>query len=220
MASRDQTIVLKSGDLFFLSEPGGDVPLVPSHGLGLFYHDCRFLNGYTLTIDGQKPELHSSSFEDGRITTLRFFNPELRLDGQTLPKHSIEICWSREVSTEQLALLDTIELQSLTSEAIRFSLALSFQSQFEDLFALRGMVQTKRGRLHLPAWKDGALHFVYEGADQIDRELMVTFSPPPSDVERSGAHLSNRAWPQGTSSASNLALRLRIFERGGSTSAV
>ena len=163
------------------------MPLERGHALGLFYHDCRFLNGYTLTIGGRKPELQASSTENGHSATLRLFNPDLQLDGQMLPKHSLEIHWSRVISSEQLALMDVIALQSLTNESMRFSLALNFQSEFEDLFALRGMAQAKRGLLHSPVWENGALHFLYEGADQIDRELTVNFSPSPSDPQHNGA---------------------------------
>ena len=38
-------IVIKAGDMFFLSEPNGRVPLGGTHSYGLYYHDCRFLNG-------------------------------------------------------------------------------------------------------------------------------------------------------------------------------
>ena len=41
-----EALVIKNGNLFFLSEPDGTVPLGQGHGFGLYYHDCRFLNGY------------------------------------------------------------------------------------------------------------------------------------------------------------------------------
>src|SRR5438552_3694918 len=50
-----EALVIKNGNLFFLSEPDGTVPLAPGHGFGLYYHDCRFLNGYELKICGRKP---------------------------------------------------------------------------------------------------------------------------------------------------------------------
>ena len=174
----DETITIKRGDLFFLSESGGNVPLERGHSLGLFYHDCRFLNGYMLTIGGRKPQLQASGVENGYSATL---------DGQMMPKQSLEIHWSRVISSEQLALIDVMALQNLTNESMRFPLALNFQCEFEDLFALRGMAQAKRGRLHSPVWENGAIQFLYEGADQIDRELTVNFSPTPSNPQHNGA---------------------------------
>ncbi len=38
-------VTLKEGDIFLLSERGGLIPLGGPHGLGLYYHDCRYLNG-------------------------------------------------------------------------------------------------------------------------------------------------------------------------------
>jgi len=43
-------VVIKSENVFFLTRPDGNVPLGDSHGYGLYYHDCRFLNGYELAL--------------------------------------------------------------------------------------------------------------------------------------------------------------------------
>ncbi len=162
MPSGDEKITIKSGDLFFLCEPGGDVPLDHAHGLGLYYHDCRFLNGYTLTIEGEKPEPLESEAEQGRTASLRLCNPQLHVGGQTLLKGAFEIYWSRTVSSERLALFDTITLRSRTNRPIGFSLTLSLRAEFEDIFAVRGMSQARRGKLHLPSWKNDGLHFLYK----------------------------------------------------------
>jgi glycogen debranching enzyme len=182
----DQRIAIKSGDLFFLCGPGGDVPPERDHALGLFYHDCRFLNGYTLTIAGEKPKPLANEASEVTVT-LRLCNPQLRIGAQTLLKNSFEIQWSRVVNGERLALFDTISLHSLTNDPIRFILALSFRAQFEDIFAVRGFAQTKRGRLHLPAWKNGDLCFFYRGADRIDREVIVQLSPLPNQRDDASA---------------------------------
>src|SRR5438046_10399692 len=52
-----EALVIKNGNLFFLSEPDGAVPLAPGHGFGLYYHDRRFLTGYELQISGPTPDL-------------------------------------------------------------------------------------------------------------------------------------------------------------------
>ena len=45
-------VVAKHEDIFFLSRHDGCVPLRGRHGLGLYYHDCRYLDGYELKIAG------------------------------------------------------------------------------------------------------------------------------------------------------------------------
>src|SRR3954463_3154686 len=45
-------VVIKDGEPFFLCPPDGQIPTEGEHGLGLYHHDTRFLNGYELTIGG------------------------------------------------------------------------------------------------------------------------------------------------------------------------
>ena len=183
-----EAVVIKDGNLFFLSERDGNVPLTPGHGFGLYYNDCRFLNGYELTIGGRKAEVLVRNAERDFMATLGLFNPDLRFDGRDLLKHSVEIRWERVTSGEQCALFDSITFQNLTSEPIRFPLTLSFSSAFEDIFTIRGVYAGERGTIHPPAWdSDDVLSFRYDGADEIDRELAIQFSPRPEKMEQAAA---------------------------------
>ena len=83
-----EAIVIKDGNLFFLSERDGNVPLTPGHGFGLYYNDCRFLNGYELTVGGRKAEVLVRNAERDFMATLGLFNPDLRDDGRDLDSRS------------------------------------------------------------------------------------------------------------------------------------
>src|SRR4051812_16900305 len=63
-------IVVKDEDLFFLSERDGRVPLEGKHGFGLYYHDCRFLNGYELKLAGTRPSPLVATATRGFMATL------------------------------------------------------------------------------------------------------------------------------------------------------
>jgi len=154
-----EALVIKNGNLFFLSEPDGTVPLVQGHGFGLYYHDCRFLNGYELKMSGRKPEVLVRNADHGFMATLGLSNPDVNLNGKPLPKHSVEIRWERIASAEDLALVDTLLLQNLTNESISFSLEFQFQTAFEDIFAIRGLFQGKHGVRHPPVWENSVLSF-------------------------------------------------------------
>lgn len=180
-----EAIVIKDGNVFFLSERDGNVPLTPGHGFGLYYNDCRFLNGYELTVGGRKPEVLVRNAERDFMATLGLFNPDLRLQGRDLLKHSVEIRWERVMSGQHCALFDSITLQNLTSEPIRFPIALKFSADFEDIFAIRGISAGKRGTIHPPIWDTSdVLCFRYDGADGIARELAIQFSMKPNETER------------------------------------
>lgn len=190
-------VVIKHGDLFFLSEPDGSVPLADGHGFGLYYHDCRFLNGYELRVAGRKPEALVRNAELGYMAMLGLSNPEIQSNGRTLLKHLVEIRWSRVVSSKPLALFDTLTLQSRAPESIHFPFELTFQSAFEDVFAIRGLFESERGTLHPPAWRNGALQLLYEGADGINREVTIHFAPAPTVTEQNRARFQIELEPKG-----------------------
>jgi glycogen debranching enzyme len=177
-----EALVIKNGNLFFLSEPDGTVPLAPGHGFGLYYHDCRFLNGYELKICGKKPEVLVRNADRGFMATLGLSNADVDIKGKSLLKHSVEIRWERLASAEDLALVDSLLVQNLTSDSISFSLEFQFQAAFEDIFAIRGLFQGKHGMRHPPVWENSALSFRYDGADEIEREIAIHFSPRPDGV--------------------------------------
>src|SRR5256884_4397712 len=193
-----EATVIKNGNLFFLSEPDGTLPLAPGHGFGLYYHDCRFLNGYELKICGRKPEVLVRNADRGFMATLGLSNPNVDMNGKALPKHSVEIRWERVASAEDLALVDTLLLQNLTSDSVSFSLEFQFQTAFEDIFAIRGLFQGKHGTRHPPVWENGALSFRYDGADEIEREIAIHFSPRPDGVLPKSASYRIELLPRGS----------------------
>ena len=187
-----RAVVIKDGDIFFICEPDGAAPLEAGHGFGLYYHDCRFLSGYELRLGGRRPDQLVWNAECGFLAVLGLSNAEIRTtDGRTLPRHSVEIKWSRLVSSEHLALFDEIELRSLTIYPVEFIVSLTFQAGFEDVFAIRGLFQGKRGKSHPPEWfeEEGhALRFAYDGADRLYRRLTARFSPAPGKTNQNTAH--------------------------------
>ena len=110
-----RVVVIKDGDIFFLCEPDGSAPLEMGHGFGLYYHDCQFLSGYELKLGGRRPDQLVWNADSGFLAVLGLSNAEIRMtDGRILPRHSLEIKWSRLISGEHLTLFDEIELRSLT----------------------------------------------------------------------------------------------------------
>jgi len=190
-------IVLKNGNLFFLSQPDASVPLTRGHGFGLYYRDCRFLNGYELTVSGRKPEVLIHTAEAGFMATLGLSNPDLNFDGHRVTRHSVEIRWERVTSAEELTLRDTLVLRNLTYEPIRFSLDFRFDASFEDIFAIRGLFQGKRGVVSDPRWENDTLCFEYSGADKIERALVIQFSQSPDEKIPKGARYRIALDPRG-----------------------
>ncbi|WP_447598369.1 amylo-alpha-1,6-glucosidase [Nitrospira sp. Nam80] len=173
-------IVIKDDNLFFLAPRGGEIPPVKGHGFGLYYRDCRYLNRYELTVGNVHPEPLAATAQPGSRALFQLTMPDMRgLDGQSIHRETIGVRWERMVERRDPALLETITIQNLGRAPVELPLSLTFGSNFEDLFTVRGLMPKKRGTIYQPAWKDGCLFFAYRGADQISRTITIHFSPIP-----------------------------------------
>ncbi len=186
-------VVIKNGNLFFLTNSAGIAPLGGDHGFGLYYHDCRYLCGYDLKLAGARPLCLVSTATEGYLAAFQLTNPDIRMsDGALIRKEEIGIRWERLVDARKRALNEVITIRNFEARDAAFPLAFSFEAGFEDVFAIRGLLPEKLGRSREPVWKDGALSFVYEGGDKLYRSLSVHFSPAPDSIEGTTASFDIR----------------------------
>lgn len=189
VSSIADSIVVKNENIFFLTEPDGDVPLNGAHGLGLYYHDCRFLKGYELKLAGMTPIPLVSTAVNGYQAVFQMTNPDIKMaDGKLIPKDSLGIKWERLVDGANSALHDAIELQNFGLQAIEFPISLAFEAGFQDVFAVRQMLDETPGKLQAPHWSDGLLTFIYEGADRLYRCLAIHCLTSPQSTEGTTAN--------------------------------
>ena len=177
-------ICIKDGNMYFVAEADGNVPVEGSHGYGLYYHDCRYLNAYRLQIADGKPIALAAA--TGAIGTAIFelTNPHLEFgDGKQLPSGEIGIAWDRTLDPSGMRLVDSISIKNYSQSSVKFPITLTFGSEFEDIFAVRGLFSEHPGKPRPAKWVDGKLVFSYAGADGYDRSLTLEFSPKP-DVRR------------------------------------
>ncbi|HTP01948.1 MAG TPA: glycogen debranching N-terminal domain-containing protein [Anaerolineales bacterium] len=181
-------VCVKKGNIFFVADSDGSVPLHDGHGFGLYYHDCRYLNGYELQVAAASPIVLAAARGSLGSATFELTNPHLAFPtGQQLPSGSIGISWTRELDSEGLRLLDRIYFKDYALSRVQFPITLAFGSVFDDLFTVRGLITERPGKLHAVKWQDGKLVFSYEGADNYHRKLTVSFSPQPDTVGASSA---------------------------------
>ncbi len=182
-------IVVKNENVFFLSKPDGNVPLEGCHGFGLYYHDCRYLNGYELKLADAELNVLVSDAAQGFAAIFELTNPELQIgEGEHIKKDTIGIRWDRVIDGNRHTLTDLLTIQNYGLERIEFPIALCFQAEFEDVFAVRGLLPRRPGTLHQPAWSSGVLRLSYSGADNVYRALSIHLDPLPSDTDGTTAH--------------------------------
>jgi glycogen debranching enzyme len=200
-------LVTKDGGVFFLCRRDGTVPVGGRHGLGLYYHDCRFLNGYEMHVQDTDLDLLAATATRGFSALIQLTNLDIEQERQVVEKEQVGIAWTRTVDGGDLTLKDSVRFSNYGTESIDFAVSLAFSASFESIFTVRGMAAEKRGQLHAPAWQDSRLHFRYDGADGICRTLTIAFSPAPRRVHGTTADFDVRTRAGGQSEL-NVALAI------------
>jgi glycogen debranching enzyme len=185
-----EAVVIKDEDVFFLCDRSGNVPLGNEQGFGLYYHDCRFLQGYEISIAGNRLNSLAFTSEHGFMSEFILTNPDLKQpDGSALPKQSIVIEWQRIIHSAGLSLQDVITFTNHKHDPLQFVLSFDFEAGFEDVFEIRGLRPKKIGRREKPVWRDGGLMFEYDGADGLFRTLRINLTPLTGSPRKDGADL-------------------------------
>jgi glycogen debranching enzyme len=191
--------VIKCEDIFFLMAPDGGVPVRGTHGLGLYYHDCRYLDGYELEVNGGTPRVLAATAPEGDRAVLELTNPDItskKFAASGTPVLGIR--WERKLDGAALTLRDDISLRNFGQRSARISLELSFRSRFEDIFVVRGMLPVKaKHRFRQQATRDSIV-FSHRGLDDATRSTSIRFSPRPKSISDSTASWSFTIAPHET----------------------
>lgn len=187
-----KSLVLKEGDLFFLCEPNGDVPLGRLHAAGLYYHDCRFLDGYELRVAGHPLEVLVSTAGRGYQSLVELTNPELiSPDGQVVAHlETIGVTWTRTLDASTPALYDTISIRSFEQRPVVLPVTLAFHAGFQDVFSVRSLDFEPPGTMMPPRAEGRHLDLAYLGQDGLTRKVAVVFAEPPERWDRTTAYFS------------------------------
>ena len=174
-------LILKDGDLFFVTQPNGDVPLDREHAAGLYYHDCRFLDGYELRIAGHALETLVSTAGRGYQSLVELTNPELlSADGTVIaPLETVGVKWTRTLDYSSLSLYDTLAFRNFSRRSVRLPVSLSFRARFQDVFGVRALEPDPPGILLPPRIEGDTLEFEYHGTDGLVRSVAVSFAQTP-----------------------------------------
>ena len=179
-------VVAKDGDVYFLTEESGCIPLVDHHGLGLYYHDCRYLDGYELQLGGRPADVLAADAGSGSAMAFQLANGPLDGDG-AIPMGRVGVRWNRVVDGAELAVREVLTFRNYGTERVDLDVGMRFAAGFDDIMIIRGLLSEKLGRCRDPAWQDGRLVFGYDGSDGVARSLTVELAPGPDERETDGA---------------------------------
>ncbi len=188
MASRRTARVLSCGEAFAVFEATGDLLESPLEALGFFYRDTRHLSRFDMVVAGEVPHLLNSYISaDNAEFRANLANPDLRTrkDLVLLRRDSIQI--ARNWTLCHSALFQGITLRNYAPSPVGIELDFLFGADFADMFEVRGVARSKRGRLAAPAVGANHVEFRYDGLDGIKRSTRVSFSRRPRAISPSSA---------------------------------
>src|SRR5688572_13886063 len=173
---------LKHDDTFIVLDSHGDIGASAGGSDGLFHCDTRFLSHLELLLNGMQPLLLGSNVrDDNTLLTVDLTNPDMYFDNHlVLPKDTLHILrtiflW-RDTAYQRLAI------RNHGDRPVDLRLTLLFDSDFADLFEVRGLRREARGVVSRHALPPSTSVVKYEGLDARLRTAVLSFDPLPAEI--------------------------------------
>lgn len=178
----DRTRVLKYGETFGVFDRHGDIQPLGNGEQGLYHEGTRFLSHFELTVNERRPLLLNSTVKlDNSLLVVDLTTPDIAENHRLLiRKSTLHIFRSKLLY--QGVHYEQLRLRNYDSEPIDFRLRLHFGADYTDIFEVRGVERTRRGRLRAPGRRGHGLEFGYEGLDGVLRRTLVRLSRAPTAV--------------------------------------
>src|SRR5262245_27505593 len=197
---------LKHDDTFLVVEAHGDIGASAGGADGLFHDDTRFLSRFEVLINGMQLLLLGSNLrDDNAVLNVDLTNPDFYFDKRlVLEKDTLHL--DRTVFLWEDTAFQRLALRNYGARAVNVVLSVGFDSDFADLFEVRGMRRARRGTARREVTRANEVVLTYTGLDRVVRTTAVHFEPPPAKITETAAsyHVS---LPPGEATSLFVALR-------------
>lgn len=182
--------VLKNNDAFAVFDPKGDFLSGFGSSDGLYFHDTRYVSHYEMLIGGLRPILLSSTLtDDGTMLVSDLANPDLFADDKLVLSHDA-IHIRRSKFLREGMCHERIFIRSFADQPASLPLELRFQSDFADIFEVRGLERPRRGSYLDPVRTEDSIELSYDGLHDGRFATTLHFDPAPQKLEDSRAHFT------------------------------
>ena len=179
--------VLKHGDRYLLTDAFGDIH-PDSRGLGLYHGDTRQVSCAVLRVGGLRPVLLQASVGGNFRGSIQMTNPsaDRNPDAKVHPLDDVSgrtvgIARQRLIGAE--GMQERVRIGNHAERELTIPVELALAADLADIFEVRGYPRTGRGRLLPVAIGERAVTFRYDGLDDVQRLVHLTFSEAPAEVE-------------------------------------
>ncbi|MGB9366012.1 MAG: amylo-alpha-1,6-glucosidase [Xanthobacteraceae bacterium] len=180
---------LKHGDTFIVTDSFGDVGATASGTDGLYHADTRFLSLLELSLNGGQPLLLGSNVrDDNTLLAVDLTNPDYydAVGAQiVLQKDIVHI--ARTLFLWKGTAYQRLAVRNHGDRPLALQIALHFDSDFADLFEVRGLQRPRRGTVSRSVVAPDQALLSYLGLDNVTRRTLLTFDPAPSEISSTKA---------------------------------
>lgn len=173
-------LILKNGSHFMVLDQEARIPACNTLGFGYYNYDTRYLSEWNFTVDGSELSLLSADVKRGYAGSFLYTNPQTNSLSQQNLMLQRQIVLSDVVS-------ERVVIENYSASEITVDFCIKYQSDFADMFEVRGVNRSERGKRMLPRKdKQGKrLFLAYRGLDERLLETMIEFrgSAPDSIVD-------------------------------------
>jgi glycogen debranching enzyme len=191
---------LKHDDSFIVLDSHGDIGASAGGPDGLFHADTRYLARLELLLDEVQPLLLGSNLrDDNSALTVDLTNPDVYRGGRiVLQRDMLHIV--RTIFLWRGTAYQRIGFQNHGDGAASFDLTLLFDSDFADLFEVRGEKRARRGIGSSKLLGPADVWLEYRGLDGKSRATALRFDPRPTRLAVNSATWHLDLAPQQVSS--------------------
>src|SRR5246127_208930 len=178
---------LKHDDTFIVLDSHGDIGASAGGPDGLFNADTRYLARLAMMLDDVQPLLLGSNLrDDNSALTVDLTNSDVYRNGRLgLQKDTLHIM--RTIFLWRDTAYQRIGLQNHGDRPASFDLTLLFDSDFADLFEVRGEKRPRRGTGASRLLGPTDVQFEYRGLDDAQRATGLHFDPRPTRLSVNAA---------------------------------
>src|SRR5262249_21692266 len=156
---------------------------------GLYHADTRFLSHLELSLNGGQPLLLGSNVrDDNTLLAVDLTNPDY-YDGAgaqiVLQKDILHI--ARTIFLWQGTAYQRLAVRNHGDRPLALQISISFDSDFADLFEVRGLQRPRRGIVSRNVIAPDQAQLSYLGLDNVTRRTVLSFDPAPGELSSTKA---------------------------------
>ena len=197
----DRTRVLKQDELFGVFDRFGDIHSYDLGKQGLYLEGTRFLSRFLFKLNDDRPLLLSSTVrDDNALLSVNLTNPDVYQNGVVVtPRGTLHFLRSKFLWKG--VCYECVHIANYGVVPIELAVSFEVETDFVDIFEVRGFKRGRRGRLLDPLVQKGRLVYGYEGLDNVLRQTCIEYFAPPSlkptQFSRSSVRFEGSLEPKG-----------------------